>query len=394
MAAMLTHVPNASDSTDISAIRIPDGLKPSDGRFGSGPSKVRPEQVEALARAAPAYLGTSHRQKTVKSVVGRLRSGLSDLFGLPDGYEVVLGNGGTTCFWDIATFCLIERRSQHLSFGEFSSKFAAAALAAPHLDEPSIIESEAGTHPEAVHDTDVDLYALTHNETSTGVSMTINRPAGALAPALGGGLVAVDATSGAGGLRVDPSQFDAYYFAPQKSFASDGGLWLALLSPAALERVEKLAATDRWVPAFFDLKTCVDNSKLDQTYNTPSLATVFLMAEQVDWMLAGGGLEWTAGRCDRSAEILYTWAEQSDFAMPFVEKESERSHVVGTIDFVDAVDAAAVAAVLRANGIVDTEPYRKLGRNQLRIAMFPAIDPADVAALCGCINHVVGALAQ
>jgi phosphoserine aminotransferase len=394
MPAMLSHVTRAPDTTGTTDIRIPDGLKPSDGRFGSGPSKVRTAQVEALARAAPTYLGTSHRQKAVKSVVGRLRSGLADLFSLPDGYEVVLGNGGTTCFWDIATFGLIERRSQHLSFGEFSSKFAAAAKAAPHLEEPWIIESAVGTHPEAVADGDVDLYALTHNETSTGVAMSISRPSGASSPDGGGGLVAVDATSGAGGMRVDPSQFDAYYFAPQKCFAADGGLWLALLSPAALDRVERLAASDRWIPAFFDLKTCVDNSKLDQTYNTPALATVLLMTEQVEWMLAGGGLEWTAGRCDRSAEILYTWAEQSDFATPFVERESDRSHVVGTIDFVDAVDAAAVAAVLRANGIVDTEPYRKLGRNQLRIAMFPAIDSEDVAALCACINYVVGALAQ
>ncbi|HEY7946118.1 MAG TPA: phosphoserine transaminase [Acidimicrobiales bacterium] len=391
---MLTHVPPTSDTPAGPDIRIPDGLRPSDGRFGSGPSKVRPAQVAALAEAAPLYLGTSHRQKPVKSVVARLRRGLSQLFDLPDGYEVVLGNGGTTCFWDIATFCLIERRSQHLSFGEFSSKFAAAAKAAPHLDEPWIIESPTGTHPDAVADADIDLYALTHNETSTGVAMGISRPAGAAMPAAGGGLVAVDATSGAGGLRVDPAQFDVYYFAPQKCFAADGGLWVALLSPAGLERVEKLATSDRWVPAFFDLKTCVDNSKLDQTYNTPGLATVLLFTEQVEWMVAGGGLEWSAGRCDRSAEILYTWAEQSDFAMPFVEKPSERSHVVGTIDFVDAVDAAAVAQVLRANGIVDTEPYRKLGRNQLRIAMFPAIDPEDVAALCGCINYVVGALAQ
>jgi len=391
---MLTHVPPAPDTTASPDIHIPDALKPSDGRFGSGPSKVRPAQVEALARAAPTYLGTSHRQKPVKSVVARLRRGLSELFELPDGYEVVLGNGGTTCFWDIATFCLIERRSQHLSFGEFSSKFAAAAKAAPHLDEPWIIESATGTHPDAMADPDIDLYALTHNETSTGVAMSITRPVGAASPADGGGLVAVDATSGAGGLRVDPSQFDVYYFAPQKCFAADGGLWAALLSPAGLDRVEKLAASDRWVPAFFDLKTCVDNSKLDQTYNTPALATVLLFTEQVEWMVAGGGLEWSAGRCDRSAEILYTWAEQSDFAMPFVEKPSQRSHVVGTIDFVDAVDAAAVAQVLRANGIVDTEPYRKLGRNQLRIAMFPAIDPEDIAALCGCINYVVGALAQ
>ncbi|HYA67620.1 MAG TPA: phosphoserine transaminase, partial [Acidimicrobiales bacterium] len=278
--------------------------------------------------------------------------------------------------------------------GEFSSKFAAAARAAPHLEEPVMIESAPGTHPDPVADPDVDLYALTHNETSTGVSMEISRPAGAPSPAEGGGLVAVDATSAAGGLRVDPAQFDVYYLAPQKCFAADGGLWLALCSPAAVERIERISASGRWVPASMDLKIALDNSRQDQTYNTPALATLYLLAEQVDWMLAGGGLEWTAGRCDRSAEILYTWAEQSDFATPFVGKPSERSHVVGTIDFADAVDAATVARVLRANGIVDTEPYRKLGRNQLRIAMFPAIDPDDVAALCGCINHVVGALAQ
>ncbi|HEY5023880.1 MAG TPA: phosphoserine transaminase [Acidimicrobiales bacterium] len=378
-----------------SDIRIPDALKPSDGRFGSGPSKVRPEQVAALVATGSGYLGTSHRQSTVRSVVGRLRSGLGELFSLPDGYEVVLGNGGTTCFWDIATFCLIEHRSQHLSFGEFSSKFAAAAVAAPHLEDPQVIESAPGTHPEAVAVADVDLYALTHNETSTGVAMEIRRPAATTTP---GQLVAVDGTSAAGGLRVDAREFDAYYFAPQKCFASDGGLWVALLSPAALDRVARIGGQGsgpaRWVPAFLDLGIAIDNSTKDQTYNTPALATLLLFAEQVEWMLAGGGLDWSAGRCDRSAEILYTWAEQSDFATPFVGKPSERSHVVGTVDFVDAVDAAAVAKVLRANGIVDTEPYRKLGRNQLRIAMFPAIDPEDVAALCACINHVVGALAS
>ncbi len=371
-------------------IRIPDGLKPSDGRFGSGPSKVRSEQVAALAAAAPTYLGTSHRQAPVKSVVGRLRRGLRELFSLPDGYEVVLGNGGTTCFWDIATFCLVEHRSQHLSFGEFSSKFAAAAAAAPHLGDPHVIESPPGTHPEALSVGDVDLYALTHNETSTGVAMSVHRPPGT---AEAGQIVAVDGTSAAGGLRVDPAQFDAYYFAPQKCFAADGGLWVALLSPAALERVGRIAAGGRWVPAFLDLTTAIDNAAQDQTYNTPALATLLLFAEQVEWMLAGGGLEWAAGRCDRSAEILYTWAEQSDFATPFVGKPSERSHVVATVDLDDAVDAPAVAKVLRANGIVDTEPYRKLGRNQLRIAMFPAIDPEDVAALCACVNYVVGALA-
>jgi phosphoserine aminotransferase len=353
---------------------------------------VRPEQIAALAATGSSYLGTSHRQAPVKSVVGRLRRGLGELFSLPEGYEVVLGNGGTTCFWDIATFCLIERRSQHLSFGEFSSKFAAAAQAAPHLEDPEVIESAAGTHPEARATDDVDLYALTHNETSTGVAMEIRRPAPASAGA--SQLVAVDGTSAAGGLRVEASEFDAYYFAPQKCFASDGGLWVTLLSPAALGRVEALAAGGRWVPAFLDLSIAIDNSTKDQTYNTPALATLLLLVEQVEWMLNGGGLEWAAGRCDRSAEILYTWAEQSDFAMPFVGKPSERSHVVGTVDFVDAVDASAVAKVLRANGIVDTEPYRKLGRNQLRVAMFPAIDPEDVAALCACVNYVVGALAS
>ncbi len=375
--------------TDTPDIAIPADLLPTDGRFGSGPSKVRPEQVAGLLSVADTYLGTSHRQKPVKSVVGRVRQGLSDLFSLPEGYEVLLGNGGTTTFWDAATFSLVKEQSQHLVFGEFSSKFAAAVKAAPHLKDPQIIESDPGTHPTPVVDATVDLYALTHNETSTGVAMPIRRPDAVRSS----GLVAVDATSGAGGLRVDPAQFDAYYLAPQKCFASDGGLWVALCSPAALERIEEIHASGRWVPASLDLKIALDNSLQNQTYNTPALATLFMFAEQLDWMLAGGGLEFTTGRCDRSAEILYTWAEQSDFARPFVEEPSDRSHVVATVDFVDAVDAKAVAAVLRANGIVDTEPYRKLGRNQLRIAMFPAIDPEDIAALCACINYVVGALA-
>ncbi|MGP0107470.1 MAG: phosphoserine transaminase [Acidimicrobiales bacterium] len=379
--------------TDTPDIAIPVNLLPADGRFGAGPSKVRPEAVEALAAVSTTYLGTSHRQKTVKSVVGSLREGLAQLFSLPDGYDVALGNGGTTSFWDAATFGLIERRSQHLSFGEFSSKFATAAADAPHLEQPEIIASEMGTHPEAVAREDIDLYALTHNETSTGVMMQITRPPGAAAPAAGGGLVAVDATSGAGGLRVDPEQFDAYYFAPQKCFGSDGGLWAALLSPAAQDRIAAIAATERWVPASIDLTIAVDNSRLDQTYNTPALATIFLFDNQVRWFNEQGGLEFSAGRSDRSAEILYTWAENSDFATPFVAREQDRSHVIGTIDFDDSMNAATVAAVLRANGIVDTEPYRKLGRNQLRIAMFPGIDPDDVAALCGCINYVVGALA-
>jgi len=377
-------IPYVTEGPDIS---IPPHLLPSDGRFGSGPSKVRPEQVKALASVADTYLGTSHRQPGVRTVVGRLRSGLSELFSLPDGYEVVLGNGGTTSFWDAATFCLIEEQSQHLCFGEFSSKFDAAAKAAPHLKDPQVIESAPGTHPVPVPDPAVDLYALTHNETSTGVSMEILRPAGAE------GLVAVDATSAAGGLSVDPAEFDVYYLAPQKCFAADGGLWVALMSPAGVERVERIAEGGRWVPSSLDLKIAIENSRLDQTYNTPALATLFLFVDQVEWMLGNGGLAWTTARCDRSAEILYTWAEQSDFARPFVEKPHERSHVVGTIDFADSIDAARIAAVLRANGILDTEPYRKLGRNQLRIAMFPSIEPDDIAALCGCINYVVGALA-
>ncbi len=384
-------IPYVTDTPDI---RIPTSLLPADGRFGAGPSKVRPEAVESLAAAASSYLGTSHRQKTVKNVVGSLRSGLASLFSLPDGYEVVLGNGGTTCFWDAATFGLIREKSQHLSFGEFSSKFAAAAAAAPHLAEPEVITSEVGTHPLPAARDDVDLYALTHNETSTGVMMTIARPEGATRPADGGGLVAVDATSGAGGLPVDPTEFDAYYFAPQKCFGSDGGLWVALLSPAAVERIGAVAASGRWVPASMDLTIALDNSRLDQTYNTPALATLYLFDDQVRWFNENGGMEFSTGRSDRSAEILYTWAEGSDFATPFVAREQDRSHVIGTIDFDDSIDAAQVARILRANGIVDTEPYRKLGRNQLRIAMFPAIDSEDIAALCACITHVVGALSQ
>ena len=367
-------------------LTIPTNLLPRDGRFGAGPSKVRPEQLAALVADAPTYLGTSHRQSTVRNKVGQVRDGLASLFNLPDGYEVLLGNGGTTCFWDAATFHLVASHSQHLSFGEFSSKFASSVAAAPHLSDPQIIKSETGTHPYAVADDSVDLYALTHNETSTGVMMEIARPEGAT------GLVAVDATSGAGGLRVDPSQFDCYYFAPQKSFASDGGLWIAICSPSAIERIESLAASDRWTPAFFDLKIALDNSRLNQTYNTPALATIHLLASQISWMNDNGGLDFSAGRSERSAEILYTWAEASDFATPFVANPAQRSRVVGTIDFRDDVDATMIAKVLRANGIVDTEPYRKLGRNQLRIAMFPSVDPEDVAALCACINHVVGSL--
>ena len=370
-------------------IAIPAELLPRDGRFGSGPSKVRPEAVEALAKSAGEYLGTSHRQATVRFMVSALRNGLAELLNVPDGYEIMLGNGGTTAFWDAATLGLIERRSQHLSFGEFSSKFALAVDAAPFLEAPSVIESAPGTHPVAVADADVDAYALTHNETSTGVSMPLQRPAGATDDQL----VMVDATSGAGGLRFDASQTDVYYFAPQKGLGSDGGLWLAAVSPRAVERIERIAASDRWTPPSLDLKIALDNSRLDQTYNTPALVTIFLAAQQVDWINGNGGLEWAASRCDRSAETIYGWADASTFARPFVVDPADRSHVVATIDFDDTVDANTIAAVLRRNGIVDTESYRKLGRNQLRIALFPAIEPDDVAALTQAIDFVMQQLA-
>jgi len=369
-------------------ITIPDELKPADGRFGSGPSKVRPEQVQAVVDGMPGVMGTSHRQAPVKFVVGSLRNGLAELLQLPDGYEIVLGNGGTHAFWDGLTAGFVEQQSLHASFGEFSSKFAKAIAAAPFLDEPIVVESEVGTHPELTAVDGVDTYALTHNETSTGVTMPVQRPAGAT------GLVAVDATSAAGGLRVDLAECDVYYFSPQKALASDGGLWIAAVSPAAIERIEaRAAAGDRWIPPFVDLKDALDNSRKDQTMNTPALATLLMADAQVQWLCHNGGLEFAAGRCDRSAEILYGWADAHDLAAPFVQDPAKRSHVVATIDFAESVDAAALAAVLRASGIVDTEPYRKLGRNQLRIAMFPAIEPDDVAALTACIDHVLGALA-
>jgi phosphoserine aminotransferase len=371
-------------------ITIPADLKPHDGRFGSGPSKIRDEAVRRLAEAAPTFLGTSHRQSTVRSVVGQLREGLTSLFSLPDGYEVMLGNGGTTTFWDAATLCLIDRQSQHLAFGEFSAKFAACATSAPWLAEPEIIASDAGTHPHAVARPPIDTYALTHNETSTGVQMPIHRPLGPDGGAAAG-LVIVDATSGAGGLRIEPSEFDCYYFAPQKCFGSDGGLWAAAVSPAAIERIERLTS-ERWVPASLDLKIALDNARLDQTYNTPALATLHLFASQVEWFNTNGGLEFSASRCDRSAEVMYGWAERCSVTTPFVTAPAERSHVVATIDFDESVDALGVAKILRANGIVDTEPYRKLGRNQLRIALFPSIDPSDVEALTACIDFVVGKL--
>ena len=360
-----------------SELAIPADLLPGDGRFGSGPSKVRPESVAALSAAARGYLGTSHRRSTVRNQVARLQEGLATLFSLPDGWEIVLGNGGTTVFWDAALFGLIDRRSAHLVFGEFSSKFAVAVGAAPFLHDPIVIESEPGTHPPALEAIEgVDAYALTHNETSTGVAHPVHRPVGAR------GLVLVDATSAAGALPWEPAEADVYYFAPQKALAADGGLWLAACSPDAIERIERIGASDRWIPTSIDLATALANSRKNQTYNTPALATVLLAAEQVDWILENGGLEWAIRRCELSSGTLYSWAEQSEFTSPFVTDPSQRSAVVCTIDFADSVDADALAATLRSNGIVDTESYRKLGRNQLRIATFPAIEPEDIAALC------------
>jgi phosphoserine aminotransferase len=371
--------------TTPSEVKIPVDLLPSDGRFGCGPSKVRRQQIDAIVGAADSPIGTSHRKPPVKSLVASIRAGLSDLFGLPESWEIVLGNGGTTVFWDAASFGLIEQRSQHLVFGEFSSKFAEACAAAPHLGEPTVIESAPGDHPRAVGEAGVDLYALTHNETSTGVAMELRRPAGGDL----GALVAVDATSGAGGLRWDPSEVDVYYFAPQKCFAADGGLWLAACSPAAVERIERIAAGDRWRPASIDLGIALDNSRSDQTYNTPAVTTLVLLQSQLQWMLSNGGLEWCATRCDHSARAIYSWAESREWAAPFVGDVAKRSSVVATIDLDPAIVADDVCAALRANGVVDTDSYRKLGRNQLRIGMFPAIEPADVEALTHCIDFVV-----
>ncbi len=367
---------------------IPRSMLPSDGRFGSGPSKIRTAAFTSLASIAPSYLGTSHRRAGVRDVVGRIREGLATLFQLPAGYEIVLGNGGTTAFFDLATFCLIESKSQHCSFGDFSARFATAVAAAPHLLDPEILVAEPGRRPDPVASDAVDTYALTHNETSTGVAMPVLRPRhhdGSTAE----GLVIVDATSAAGCLPIDISQCDAYYFAPQKGFGSEGGLWLAACSPAALERSSRLTAADRWVPTFLDLNVAVENSRLNQTYNTPALVTLWLLAAQIEWINAQGGLAWAVARSDASAEILYGWAERAEFATPFVSNAADRSHSVATIDFTGEVEAARIAATLRDNGIVDTEPYRKLGRNQLRIALFPAIEPADVEALTACIDWVV-----
>jgi len=373
----------------MSAIEIPTDLKPLDGRFGCGPSKIRPEAIAALVANNALLLGTSHRQAPVKNLVKEVRNGIAELFSLPEGYEVILGNGGSTAFWDIATFNLIQQRSQHLVFGEFSSKFASAAQEAPFMGDPTIIKAEPGSHPEARFEEGVDSYALTHNETSTGVAAPILRPAGTE-----GSLVLVDATSAAGGLAVDMTESDVYYFAPQKSFASDGGLWIAIMSPAALARVAEIKSGGRWIPAFFDLTTAIENSRLEQTYNTPALSTLFLLNEQTKWMNNGGGLSFAAGRSAESAAHLYSWAESTSYTEPFVADPEMRSNVVGTINFDESIDAMEVAKTLRANGIVDTEPYRKLGKNQLRIAMFPAIDPDDVRALTACIDYVVERISQ
>jgi phosphoserine aminotransferase len=366
-------------------VAIPAELRPKDGRFGSGPAKIRPEQLAALASSGRAYLGTSHRQPPVRSLVRRIRVGLADLFSLPADYAVVLGNGGTSAFWDAATFGLISRHSQHLSFGEFSSRFGAIAHRTPWLAEPTVVASPPGTHPAPWPEPGTDTYALTHNETSTGVTAPVAR----VPDADPGALVVVDATSAAGGLPVRAEDFDVYYFAPQKGFGSDGGLWIALLSPAAVERVHQIAATGRYIPDFLSLRVAVENAAMDQTYNTPAVATLFLLADQIEWMLGQGGLTWATARTARSAAILYTWAEKAAYAHPFVADPAQRSPVVGTIDVSDELSADGIAASLRANGVVDTESYRKLGRNQLRIGMFPAIDPADVEALTACIDYVV-----
>jgi phosphoserine aminotransferase len=363
------------------SLTIPADLKPKDGRFGSGPSKVRPEQLQALAAAGHLF-GTSHRQAPVKDLVGRVRDGVRQLFSLPDGYEVILGNGGSTAFWDAAAFGLIDTRSLHLTFGEFSAKFASAVAANPFVGDPIIVKADPGSAPQPQSDPSVDVVAWAQNETSTGVAVPVRRPDG-------DALVVIDATSAAGGLPVDIAETDAYYFAPQKNFAADGGLWLAIMSPAALARVEAIAASGRWVPDFLSLPIAIDNSLKNQTYNTPAIGTLVLLADQLDWLLGNGGLDWAVKRTADSSQRLYSWAEATSYTTPFVTDPALRSQVVGTIDFSDSVDAAAVAKELRANGIVDTEPYRKLGRNQLRVAMFAAVEPDDVSALTACVDWVV-----
>ena len=382
-----------SASTDAAAITIPADLLPIDGRFGSGPSKIRPEQVDYLRSIATTVLGTSHRQKPVKDVVHRVRVGLAELFGLPEGYEVVLGNGGSTAFWDVAAFSLVRERAQHVSIGEFSAKFAQVTDRAPFLGASTIIKAAPGALAAATAEDGVDVYAWPQNETSTGVMAPITRVPGTKSSADGGPLILIDATSGAGGLPVDLAETDAYYFAPQKCFASDGGIWLAVLSPAALERVEQITASGRWIPDILDLATAIDNSRKDQTYNTPAVATLAMLAVQVEWMLAQGGLDWAVSRTRDSSSRLYDWADRTAYTTPFVTDPAARSQVVGTIDVDEAIDATVITKVLRAHGVVDVEPYRKLGRNQLRVGMYPAVDPSDVTALTACVDHIVSQLA-
>jgi phosphoserine aminotransferase len=373
---------------DVSTIRIPDDIRPLDGRFGCGPSKVRPTSVEALAQVSTSLLGTSHRQQPVRDLVARFRRGIATFFEIPEGYEVVLGNGGSTAFWEVAAFGLIRDRAQFASFGEFGAKFAQAAKDAPFLGEPTVRKAEAGSAPALAAEAGVDAYCTPQNETSTGVAVPVRRLGGADE----GALMLHDATSAAGGLEVDVRESDVYYFAPQKCFGSDGGLWIALMSPAALARAGEIKQSGRYIPAFLDLVAAIDNSRLEQTYNTPALATIFLAAEQTDWMLSQGGLAWAAKRTAESAGVVYGWAGRSAVATPFVTDPALRSNVVATIDFVDEVDASVIAKALRANGIVDTEPYRKLGRNQLRVALFPAIEPSDVEALTASIDYIIDRL--
>lgn len=366
-------------------LSIPADLLPADGRFGCGPSKVRGAQIEYLASVGRTLLGTSHRQSPVRNLVGQVRSGLADLFSLPDGYEIILGNGGSTAFWDIAAFGLVRERAQHLAFGEFSAKFGSVTQKAPFLGESTIVAGETGTLPTPSAEAGIDVYAWAQNETSTGVMAPVNRVEGADE----GALVLIDATSGAGGLPLDIAECDVYYFGPQKCFAADGGLWLAAFSPEALARVEEIAASGRWVPDFFSLSTAISNSRLNQTYNTPAVATLALLSNQIEWINAQGGLDWAVKRTTDSSSRLYGWAETTAYTSPFVLDPSARSLVVGTIDFTEDVDAAAVAKVLRTNGILDVEPYRKLGRNQLRVGMFPAVDPDDISKLIASIEYVV-----
>ena len=372
--------------TTADAITIPTDLLPGDGRFGCGPSKVRQEATDALASVGTSYLGTSHRKATVQFTVAALRNALAEMLVLPDGYEILLGNGGTTAFWDAATFHLVDDIAQTAVMGEFSSKFSKAIAAAPHLGDPRIVDATPGTAAHLVGEAGIDTYCTVHNETSTGVAIAPVRPSGADA----GALVLTDATSAAGGLRFDANQTDCYYFAPQKCLASDGGLWIAACSPAAIERIERLSSGDRWCPAFLDLGIALENSRKDQTYNTPALATIFLALEQASWINNNGGLAWSAGRCDANAAAIYDWADGHELASPFIADETVRSHVVATIDFDESIDANAIAATLRANNILDTESYRKLGRNQLRVALFPAIETSDLVALTACIDHVIG----